>query len=56
MNVLRLHPGNPPELRFEQHAIPQIVHPEDAIVKVTLAGLCGSDLHAYRGLESFDVP
>ncbi|KAG8747934.1 hypothetical protein FRC10_010553 [Ceratobasidium sp. 414] len=56
MNVLRLHPGNPPDLRFEKHAIPQIIHPDDAIVKVTLAGLCGSDLHAYRGLESFDVP
>ncbi|QRV76393.1 alcohol dehydrogenase [Ceratobasidium sp. AG-Ba] len=56
MTSLRLHPGHPPELRFENQNIPQIVHPDDAIVKVTLAGLCGSDLHAYRGLEPFDVP
>ncbi|THH17377.1 hypothetical protein EW146_g3429 [Bondarzewia mesenterica] len=29
----------------------RIEHPDDAIVKISLAGLCGSDLHTYRGLE-----
>ncbi|KAG9128440.1 hypothetical protein FRC07_011197, partial [Ceratobasidium sp. 392] len=43
-------------LRFEKQAIPRIEQPEDVIIRVTLAGLCGSDLHAYRGLEPFDVP
>ncbi|KAH7489979.1 hypothetical protein FOMA001_g3882 [Fusarium oxysporum f. sp. matthiolae] len=33
----------------EDRPIPQIQDPRDAIVKVTAAGLCGSDLHFYRG-------
>ncbi|KAF8609467.1 alcohol dehydrogenase [Ceratobasidium sp. AG-I] len=53
MLALKLYP-DPLELRFESIDIPQIVHSDDAIVK--LAGLCGSDLHAYRELETFDTP
>lgn len=30
---------------------PEIVSPSDAIVKTTLAGLCGSDLHPFLGRE-----
>ncbi|CAO3676625.1 unnamed protein product [Umbelopsis vinacea] len=30
---------------------PSLQEPTDAIVKVSLAGLCGSDLHPYRGAE-----
>ncbi|KAH8073808.1 chaperonin 10-like protein [Cristinia sonorae] len=33
-----------------------ILHPDDAIVKITLAGLCGSDLHVYRGHEDVNDP
>ncbi|KDN37889.1 hypothetical protein RSAG8_09863, partial [Rhizoctonia solani AG-8 WAC10335] len=55
MSALKLYP-DPLELRFERVPIPEITHPDDAIVKVLLAGLCGSDLHAYRGLELFDTP
>ena len=29
---------------------PQILHPQDAIVKVTRSCICGSDLHLYHGL------
>ncbi len=29
---------------------PQILHPNDAIVKVTRSCICGSDLHLYHGL------
>ncbi|KAJ1311138.1 hypothetical protein OPQ81_009639 [Rhizoctonia solani] len=54
MSALKLYP-DPLELRFESLPIPEIIHPDDAIVKILLAGLCGSDLHAYRGLESFDT-
>ncbi|KAJ5743393.1 hypothetical protein N7533_010495 [Penicillium manginii] len=32
----------------EDRPIPQIASPEDAIVKVKLAGVCGSDLHWYH--------
>ena len=38
---------------------PEIVNPRDAIVKVTLTAICGSDLHLYNGfiptMESGDV-
>jgi threonine dehydrogenase-like Zn-dependent dehydrogenase len=30
---------------------PQLFHPTDAIVKITMAGICGSDLHVYHGRE-----
>jgi threonine dehydrogenase-like Zn-dependent dehydrogenase len=31
---------------------PQITGPGDAIVKITMAGICGSDLHVYHGRET----
>lgn len=31
---------------------PTLLHDDDVIVKVMLAGLCGSDLHPYRGDET----
>ncbi|HLS48457.1 MAG TPA: zinc-dependent alcohol dehydrogenase [Actinomycetaceae bacterium] len=31
-------------------AIPAIEHPNDAIIRVTLAAICGSDLHLYHGM------
>src|SRR5215470_6937685 len=38
---------------------PQIVNPRDAIIKVTLTAICGSDLHLYNGfiptMKSGDV-
>ena len=38
---------------------PSIVNPHDAIVKVTLTAICGSDLHLYNGfiptMKSGDV-
>jgi threonine dehydrogenase-like Zn-dependent dehydrogenase len=33
-------------------ADPEIIDPSDAIVKITMAGICGSDLHIYHGRES----
>ena len=32
-------------------AEPKIEQPGDAILKVTMAGLCGSDLHVFHGRE-----
>ncbi|KAF9235180.1 chaperonin 10-like protein [Melanogaster broomeanus] len=44
------------DIRVEKVPIPTIEHPDDAIVKVKLAGLCGSDLHVYRGTEALTEP
>ncbi|KAG6333730.1 hypothetical protein ID866_5358 [Astraeus odoratus] len=44
------------DIRVERVPIPTIEHPDDAIVKVKLAGLCGSDLHIYRGTTGLTEP
>jgi len=40
----------PYRVRVESKAMPPIEHPNDAIVRVTCAAICGSDLHLYHGL------
>jgi len=40
----------PYRIRVEEKPIPEIEHPNDAIVRVTCAAICGSDLHLYHGL------
>ncbi|NAZ81582.1 alcohol dehydrogenase catalytic domain-containing protein [Kineococcus sp. R8] len=40
----------PYRIRVEDKDLPRIEHPNDAIVRVTLAAICGSDLHLYHGL------
>jgi S-(hydroxymethyl)glutathione dehydrogenase/alcohol dehydrogenase len=40
----------PYRVRVEEKDVPRIEHPNDAIVRVTLAAICGSDLHLYHGL------
>jgi threonine dehydrogenase-like Zn-dependent dehydrogenase len=40
----------PYKIRVEEVDIPAIEHPNDAIVKVELAAICGSDLHLYHGM------
>lgn len=37
------------DVRVENVPDPQILNPHDAIVKVTLTAICGSDLHLYDG-------
>ncbi|KAF8644432.1 hypothetical protein AX16_008491 [Volvariella volvacea WC 439] len=37
------------DIRVEDISVPKIQDPDDAIVKVKYAALCGSDLHIYRG-------
>ncbi|KAH7913440.1 chaperonin 10-like protein [Hygrophoropsis aurantiaca] len=53
--VVRLYPPSY-DIRVETTDIPKIEHPDDAIVKIKLAGLCGSDLHTYRGTEAVTQP
>jgi alcohol dehydrogenase len=39
----------PRDVRVESVAAPEILAPTDAIVRITTAAICGSDLHLYRG-------
>ena len=39
------------EIETLEMADPEIEQPGDAILKVTMAGLCGSDLHVFHGRE-----
>lgn len=36
---------------YSSVADPVLLHPSDAIVKITMSGICGSDLHVYHGRE-----
>ncbi|WP_222130409.1 zinc-dependent alcohol dehydrogenase [Nocardioides deserti] len=40
----------PYRVRVEEKPDPRIEHPNDAIVRVTRAAICGSDLHLYHGM------
>jgi len=40
----------PNDLRLEGVAEPQLQDPEDAVIRVTTASICGSDLHVLHGL------
>src|SRR3954465_5047002 len=40
----------PYRIRVEEKPRPVIEHPNDAIVRVTMGAICGSDLHLYHGL------
>lgn len=51
--VLMHGPGN---VRVEDRELPGIVEPTDAILKVTAACICGSDLWPYRGLDDSAWP
>jgi len=52
MKALVWHGKN--DVRVENHEIPDVTEPEDALVKVTCATVCGSDLHLYQG-EAFEL-
>jgi S-(hydroxymethyl)glutathione dehydrogenase/alcohol dehydrogenase len=40
----------PYKVRVEEKDMPRIEHPNDAVVRVTTAAICGSDLHLYHGM------
>ncbi|HEY8469639.1 MAG TPA: zinc-dependent alcohol dehydrogenase, partial [Longimicrobiales bacterium] len=48
MKALVYH--GPADVRVERKRDPEIEHPNDVILRVTTAAICGSDLHLYRGL------
>jgi threonine dehydrogenase-like Zn-dependent dehydrogenase len=46
----------PGDVRVEDREKPTIVEPTDAILRVTAACICGSDLWPYRGIEQQNGP
>jgi threonine dehydrogenase-like Zn-dependent dehydrogenase len=40
----------PFRVRVDDKPTPEIEHPQDAIVRVTRAAICGSDIHLYHGM------
>lgn len=40
----------PRRVRLDDMPMPEILHPQDAIVKVLRTCICGSDLHLYHGM------
>jgi threonine dehydrogenase-like Zn-dependent dehydrogenase len=46
----------PGDIRCEEVADPKIIHPTDAIIKLSASCICGSDLWPYRGLQNVDGP
>lgn len=47
--MLAMNYRGPQRIRVEEKPMPEILHPEDAIVRVTRSCICGSDLHLYNG-------
>jgi threonine dehydrogenase-like Zn-dependent dehydrogenase len=41
------------DVRIENISDAHIIEPTDAVVRVTRACICGSDLWPYRGMEDF---
>src|SRR5690349_12568399 len=39
----------PHDVRVEDKPEPELIAPDDAIVRITATGVCGSDLHIYHG-------
>jgi S-(hydroxymethyl)glutathione dehydrogenase/alcohol dehydrogenase len=48
--MLAMDYRGPYRVRLSEKPMPKILHPRDAIVKVTRSCICGSDLHLYHGM------
>jgi threonine dehydrogenase-like Zn-dependent dehydrogenase len=46
----------PRDVRFEERPDPTIVEQTDAVIRLPLTCVCGSDLWPYRGIEPIDGP
>ncbi|MBX9678035.1 MAG: glutathione-dependent formaldehyde dehydrogenase [Gemmataceae bacterium] len=47
--MLAMNYRGPKRVRIDNKQLPEILHPQDAIVRVTRSCICGSDLHLYNG-------
>lgn len=48
--MLAMNYRGPYRVRVDHKPLPEIQHPQDAIVKVVRSCICGSDLHLYHGM------
>lgn len=48
--------GKPFHMAVKYLPIPKIQHPNDVIIRITTAAICGTDLHTYRGLAGSKNP
>jgi threonine dehydrogenase-like Zn-dependent dehydrogenase len=46
----------PRDIRFEEREVPKIIKPTDAVIKISAACVCGSDLWPYRGIQRIPQP
>ena len=46
----------PGDIRFEDRETPKIMEPTDAVIRIAVTCVCGSDLWPYRGLQPIDGP
>jgi threonine dehydrogenase-like Zn-dependent dehydrogenase len=46
----------PGDVRLEQRGEPKVIHPTDAVIRLSATCICGSDLWPYRGIEPIDGP
>ncbi|NKZ00536.1 zinc-dependent alcohol dehydrogenase family protein [Nocardiopsis alborubida] len=54
MRAVVMH--GPGDVRVEDVEDPAVIEPTDAVIRVTAACICGSDLWPYRGVERQDGP
>ena len=47
--MLAMNYRGPQRVRIDSKPMPEIKHPQDAIIRVTRSCICGSDLHLYNG-------
>jgi threonine dehydrogenase-like Zn-dependent dehydrogenase len=46
----------PRDIRFEDREVPKIMKPTDAVIRISAACVCGSDLWPYRGIAKIPEP
>src|ERR1044071_9756693 len=46
----------PRDIRFEDRQDPKIIEPTDAVIRLPVTCVCGSDLWPYRGVQPIDGP
>src|SRR5256884_4474369 len=46
----------PRDIRFEEREVPKIIKPTDAVIRISSACVCGSDLWPYRGIQPTAEP